>query len=164
MDRRALESELARAASYEQWVGVLTQYFSAHDLEYGHGTDNPADEAFWLVRHLQGWRDEPLTVPPNPNLSRQAAEIAAKRAIERVPLAYLVGETRFAGLKFKVDARVLIPRSPLAESAARRSRSTPSSWCPGRRERRSMASELDGTSRARCVAIPATPVLGGWWR
>jgi ribosomal protein L3 glutamine methyltransferase len=115
MDRRALESELACAASYEQWVAVLTRYFSAHDLEYGHGTDNPADEAYWLVRHLQRWRDEPLAGDPDPNLSRQAAELAAKRAIERVPLAYLCGETWFAGLKFKVDPRVLIPRSPLAE-------------------------------------------------
>lgn len=147
MDRRALESELARAASYEQWVGVLTQYFSAHDLEYGHGTDNPADEAFWLVRHLQGWRDEPLTVPPNPNLSRQAAEIAAKRAIERVPLAYLVGETRFAGLKFKVDARVLIPRSPLAEIIEARFRP----WC----EVKAGDRILDIGTGSGCLAIAA---------
>jgi ribosomal protein L3 glutamine methyltransferase len=115
MDRRALELELARAASYEQWVAVLTQYFSAHDLTYGHGTDNPADEAYWLVRHLQRWRDEPLTTAPDADLSRQAAELAEKRATERVPLAYLFGETWFTGLKFKVDPRVLIPRSPLAE-------------------------------------------------
>jgi ribosomal protein L3 glutamine methyltransferase len=115
MDRRALESELARASSYEQWVAVLTRYFAAHDLEYGHGTDNPADEAYWLVRHLQRWRDEPLTVAPDTNLSRQAAELAEKRAVKRVPLAYLCGETWFAGLRFKVDPRVLIPRSPLAE-------------------------------------------------
>jgi ribosomal protein L3 glutamine methyltransferase len=115
MDRRALESELARASSYEQWLAVLTRYFAAHDLEYGHGTDNPADEAYWLVRHLQRWRDEPLTVAPDTNLSRQAAELAEKRAVKRVPLAYLCGETWFAGLRFKVDPRVLIPRSPLAE-------------------------------------------------
>jgi ribosomal protein L3 glutamine methyltransferase len=115
MDRRSLELELARAASYAQWVAVLTRYFAAHDLEYGHGTDNAADEAYWLVRHLQRWRDEPLDAAPDPSLLRPAAELAAKRALERVPLAYLVGETWFAGLKFKVDARALIPRSPLAE-------------------------------------------------
>jgi ribosomal protein L3 glutamine methyltransferase len=115
MDRRALESELARAASYEQWVGALTRYFSAHDLAFGHGTDNPADEAYWLVRYLQDWRDELLDAAPDPKLLRRAAELAERRAIERVPLAYLVGETWFAGLRFKVDPRVLIPRSPLAE-------------------------------------------------
>jgi ribosomal protein L3 glutamine methyltransferase len=115
MDRRALESELADAASYQQWVAVLTRYFSAHDLEYGHGTGNPADEAYWLVRHMQRWSDEPLTAPPEPQLTRRIAELAEKRAVERVPLAYLVGETWFAGLKFKVDARALVPRSPLAE-------------------------------------------------
>jgi ribosomal protein L3 glutamine methyltransferase len=64
---------------------------------------------------MQRWRDEPLSVAPEPELARRTAELAEKRAIERVPLAYLFGETWFAGLKFKVDKRVLIPRSPLAE-------------------------------------------------
>jgi ribosomal protein L3 glutamine methyltransferase len=115
MDRRALESELARATSYAQWVAVLTQYFSAHDLAFGHGTDNPADEAYWLVRHLQSWRDEPLETAADRTLCKSAVDLAEKRTVERIPLAYLVGETWFAGLKFKVDSRALIPRSPLAE-------------------------------------------------
>jgi len=115
MNRRALESELARATSYEQWVAALTRYFAVHDLEFGHGTDNPADEAYWLIRHLRDWRDEPLDSSPDPQLLQRAAELAERRAVERVPLAYLVGETSFAGLRLKVDSRVLIPRSPLAE-------------------------------------------------
>ena len=37
-------------------------------------------------------------------------EIALKKRAERVPLQYIVGETEFMGLKFKVNSSVLIPR------------------------------------------------------
>lgn len=37
-------------------------------------------------------------------------EITLKKRAERVPLQYIVGETEFMGLKFKVNSSVLIPR------------------------------------------------------
>ena len=37
-------------------------------------------------------------------------EIALKKRAEHVPLQYIVGETEFMGLKFKVNSNVLIPR------------------------------------------------------
>lgn len=37
-------------------------------------------------------------------------EITLKKRAERVPLQYIVGETEFMGLKFKVNSNVLIPR------------------------------------------------------
>lgn len=37
-------------------------------------------------------------------------EIALKKRAERVPLQYIVGETEFMGLRFKVNSNVLIPR------------------------------------------------------
>jgi len=115
MTREALKAALERAGDYEGWVTVLAEYFEAAGLFYGHGTDNAGDEAFWLIRHLQGWREGAFEGRPDVSLAGPAAEIAERRATLRKPLAYLLGEAWFAGLPFHVDEHVLIPRSPLAE-------------------------------------------------
>lgn len=96
--------------------------FAAAGLHYGHGTDNPVDEALVLVRHaLQLGHDLPrelygarLTKPER----KAVAALLERRIEERLPAPYLVGEAWFAGLPFHVDPRVLIPRSPFAELAA----------------------------------------------
>ncbi|MGA0588199.1 50S ribosomal protein L3 N(5)-glutamine methyltransferase [Dyella sp. KRB-257] len=93
--------------------------FSAAGLSFGHSHDNPIDEATHLVLaalHL------PPDLPPAYGTGTLVAEerervigLIERRVAERMPVAYLVGETWFAGLKFKSDRRALVPRSPIAE-------------------------------------------------
>ncbi|MBS0376511.1 MAG: 50S ribosomal protein L3 N(5)-glutamine methyltransferase [Proteobacteria bacterium] len=88
-------------------------------LAYGHGTDNPLDEAAALVFHAARW---PHAAAPAayrwvlPRAARLAlARLVARRIATREPSAYLTGVTWFAGLEMHVDKRVLVPRSPIAE-------------------------------------------------
>jgi ribosomal protein L3 glutamine methyltransferase len=115
MKRRTLQADLERGKTYEDWIATLAQYFGARDIVFGHGTDNASDESYWLVRHLQGWHEEALDRPPDPTLIPALVGLAERRAVERIPMAYLLGEAWFAGIPFNVDSRVLIPRSPMAE-------------------------------------------------
>lgn len=86
----------------------------AADLHFGHGTDNPRDEAAWLV--LRG-----LGLPFDADLDRPASDVARieglteRRVCERIPLAYLLKEAWLAGQPFYVDERVIVPRSHIAE-------------------------------------------------
>ena len=93
--------------------------FIAAGLFYGHGTDNPWDEAEQLVLHAvhlnpplaDEWLDARLTRPERVKV----IENIRRRIEERIPAAYITGKAWFAGMPFYVDERVLVPRSPIAE-------------------------------------------------
>ncbi|WP_245730797.1 50S ribosomal protein L3 N(5)-glutamine methyltransferase [Pseudohongiella acticola] len=97
--------------------------FEASELFYGHGTDNPWDEAVYLVFTVLGLpfgddEQSQLAVARRqvePDEWQRIDSLAQRRSSERVPMAYLLGEAWFAGLPFHVDERVLVPRSPIAE-------------------------------------------------
>jgi ribosomal protein L3 glutamine methyltransferase len=142
-----LERRLRAARDCGAWIAALAEFFDEHELEFGHGTDNAGDEAFWLLRYLQDWREVDFGVPPADDLVPRALSIAARRVEERKPLAYLINEAWFAGLRFFVDERVLVPRSPLAEVIEREF----APWCaiaPG-------DGLLDIGTGSGCIAIAA---------
>lgn len=107
------------AITVNDLIADVADKFAAGGLSYGHGTDNAEDEAAWLVFSVAGisW-DSAASVYENTVSSadlQQINKLAARRVHERRPLAYLLNEAWFAGLKFYVDERVLVPRSPIAE-------------------------------------------------
>ena len=123
--------------------------FAAAGLTFGHSHDNAMDEATHLVLHSLHL---PHDLSPNYGQAKLVAgEKAALLALierrigERKPVAYLTGEAWFAGLAFKVDERVLVPRSPIAELI--QSGFTP--WLDGR----DVSRALDLCTGSGCIGI-----------
>lgn len=106
-------------------VEELALRFDQADLFYGHGTDNPWDEAVYLVfttlgiAFSSGDDDSENKAIERRELSadeqQQIMALADRRILDRVPMAYLLKQAWFAGMPFYVDERVLVPRSPIAE-------------------------------------------------
>lgn len=93
-------------------IGKTARRLRAARLHYGHGTDNPHDEAAFLV--LRG-----LGLPFDADLGQAAdpsrvESLVQKRIQERTPAAYLLNEAWLCGVPFYVDRRVIIPRSHIA--------------------------------------------------
>ena len=108
-DRKTIASILA----------LVSERFSRAGLSYGHGTDNPDDEALWLL--CAELKLQPEVIENNlettisPENESRILELCELRIALRKPLAYLINEAWFAGLKFYVDKRVIIPRSHISD-------------------------------------------------
>lgn len=119
--RPAPSADDARASlrTVRDLVRWATTRMTAAGVAFGHGTDDPWDEAAWLV--LWSLRLPPDRLDPVLDARMTPAEVAAavalveRRCTERLPAAYLTGEAWLRGLRFVADARALVPRSPIAE-------------------------------------------------
>ena len=92
---------------------------NAAQVALGHGSDNAWDEAVYLTLHalhlpldtLEPFLDARVLSEER----NRVLELIDRRVTERVPAAYLTNEAWLRGHRFYVDARVIVPRSPIAE-------------------------------------------------
>lgn len=86
---------------------------------FGHGQADAVDEAAQLVgaalklphERLDLFLDARLTTPEIDSLY----QLIERRVVDRLPVAYLVGEAWLQGYRFRSDPRAIIPRSFIAE-------------------------------------------------
>ncbi len=102
-----------------QLIDWAVQRFTAADLFFGHGADNALDEAAYLVLGALELPFDASAAQLNRTLTATEHEhirtLVDARITTRIPVAYLLKQAWFADLRFYVDERVLIPRSPIAE-------------------------------------------------
>ncbi len=140
-------------------VGQLLDWASARlkraRLHYGHGTDNPRDDAAALVFYALGLAHESAPasyrLPVPPLEANVALALVERRIRERLPSAYLTGVSWFAGHEIRVTPDVLVPRSPIAELC----RAGFAPWIEPARVRRL----LDIGTGSGCIAIAAAHAL-----
>ncbi|MEP6633489.1 MAG: 50S ribosomal protein L3 N(5)-glutamine methyltransferase [Luteimonas sp.] len=123
--------------------------FNAAGLTFGHSYDNALDEATQLTLHALHLPHDLSPVYGQSRVTLAEKEdvltLFVRRIEERMPAAYLCGETWFAGLSFKSDPRALVPRSPIAELIE----AGFEPWLGGREVRRA----LDLCTGSGCIAI-----------
>ena len=141
-----MTAPLRTVADFIDWT---ERRFAGTGLYFGHGTDNPLDEAAWLVgsalKLAPHELEEHLEDAPTPPQQDAIRGLVETRIRTRQPLAYLLKEAWFAGLKFYVDERVIVPRSLTAEFIAERFQP----WIDPARVRRI----LDLCTGSGCMAI-----------
>ena len=119
MPRAAQTARAAAPRTVRALIRWAAGRFRRARLHYGHGTGNARDEAAWLVGHVAGFAPDALAAHLDEPLAAATVEtvraLTEQRIQTRQPLAYLLHEAWFAGLRFYVDARVIVPRSLIAE-------------------------------------------------
>jgi ribosomal protein L3 glutamine methyltransferase len=123
--------------------------FNRLHLSFGHGFTTALDEARYLTLHTLAlpidWPDSYLDCKLTEQERGQVVDILKQRVNTRQPAAYITHESWFCGLKFYVDERVLVPRSPIAELISNQFEP----WVEGHRVNR----VLDLCSGSACIAI-----------
>jgi ribosomal protein L3 glutamine methyltransferase len=103
-------------------IEQCSEQLDAATVSFGHGTTNAFDEAAWLVLWRLGLPLDELDDHADRVVStaeaHAVAELIGQRIETRRPAAYLTGEAWLQGVAFRVDARVIVPRSLIAEVIA----------------------------------------------
>jgi len=129
--------------------------FDQAALAYGHGMCCAADEAAHLIAHVVAGAptltDEMMTREIRPAELQRLQALVTQRIDTHRPAAYLTGEAWFAGVRFEIDDRVIVPRSPIAELLA----AGFSPWI----DPQNVGSVLDLCAGSGCIAMVAAMVF-----
>jgi ribosomal protein L3 glutamine methyltransferase len=130
--------------------------FSEKTLFFGHGQIDAFDEACFMVMRALSLPLERMDVFLDAFLTHaeihSLIELIERRVKKRLPAAYLVGEAWLQGYRFSVDARVIVPRSFIAELL----KDGISPWIA---EPDAVRSVLDLCTGSACLAIIAADVF-----
>jgi ribosomal protein L3 glutamine methyltransferase len=113
---------LVELVTLRDWLRYAVTRFNRGELFFGHGSDNAWDEAVYLLLHtlalpldrLEPFLDACIPIEERVDL----LEVIERRVTERVPAAYITGEAWLGPYRFKVDPRVIVPRSYFANLLA----------------------------------------------
>ncbi len=102
-----------------QIIDFGNKKFSKADLFFYHGTDNAYDEACLLVAYILNVdlltgclsMEQVLTLQQR----KEIIDIFQYRIDKKIPVPYITNTAYFAGRKFYIDERAMIPTSPFAE-------------------------------------------------
>ena len=146
------DEALNELSTIEDMLRWAISRMSAAGLYYGHGTDNPFDDALMLVAyalHLPWHLADIYRTARLTGSEREAVlNLLEVRIEQRVPTPYITGIGWFCGQPYFVDERVLIPRSPLGELIQKRF----APWLP---EDQPPERILDLCTGSGCIGIAA---------
>ena len=109
-------------STVRDYLRFAVSRFSAAGLAYGQGTSNALDEAAFIILEaldlpvddINPWLDARLTLPER----LRVGGLILDRVETRKPAAYLLGRAYVQGVPFRVDERVIVPRSYIGELLA----------------------------------------------
>jgi ribosomal protein L3 glutamine methyltransferase len=135
-------------------VAGLVRYgawrFRAAGLAFGHGTANARDEAAWLALHALNLPPAAAAgaahLPVSPGDVRRVLALFERRVRSRKPAAYLTREAWLGDFRFRVDERVVVPRSHIAGLL----RDKLSPWIS---DRMAVRTALDLCTGSGCLAV-----------
>lgn len=120
----AQQEAIEHLRTVRDWIRFGVTQLEQSEVAYGQGTDNALDESVFLVlRSLALPVDELdpfLEAKLLPHERKRLYDVFERRCQDRVPAAYILGESWLSGMRFIVNEHVLIPRSPISELIAER--------------------------------------------
>lgn len=137
-------------ATLRDVLRFATTRFNGAGLFFGHGSSNAFDEAAYLLLHtlkLPLDRLEPfLDARLLPEEVDALLKVVERRAVERVPAAYITREAWLGAYRFYVDERTIVPRSFIAELI-------PEQFAPWVGDPEEVASVLELCTGSGCLAV-----------